>query len=139
MPENKMPEIAVKARSSVRKNDPNTKKLVKTIVFGMEEKKALDIKVLDLRKLKHAVADYFIVCSGNSDSQVDAIMDSVEEEVEKKIGEQPWRKEGQQNKEWILIDYIDVVVHIFKTGKREFYGLEDLWGDAKIVTVNTQE
>src|ERR1700712_1445455 len=98
----------------------------------MKEKKAADITIINLKSIKNAVADYFILCTGNSDTQVDAISDAIEEVVSKALDQNPWHKEGHQNKEWILIDYIDVVAHVFKKDKRNFFALEDLWGDAKI-------
>jgi ribosome-associated protein len=104
--------------------------LSQCVVQGMQEKKAEDIVVLDLRGIKSAVTDYFVICSGNSDTQVDAIMMSIEEQVYKNLDEDPWHKEGKTNKEWILLDYVDVVAHVFKKDKRTFYALEDLWGDA---------
>ena len=111
------------------------KELAEIVVNGMAEKKATDIKILDLRKVKNAIADFFVVCSANSDTQIDAISDSVEAEVHKITKANPWKKEGKTNKEWILIDYVDVVAHIFKKDKREFYSLEELWGDAQITEV----
>lgn len=105
------------------------------VVQGMQEKKAEDIVVLDLRNIKSAVTDYFVICSGNSDTQVDAIMDAIEEHVHKNVGEDPWHKEGKSNKEWILLDYVDVVAHVFKKDRRSYYALEDLWGDAPSVRV----
>lgn len=116
-------------------SEVSSKVLCDWVVDGMLEKKALDVVMLDLRKVKHAIADYFIICSGNSDTQIDAISDSVEEQVHKHVGLNPWKKEGKENKEWILLDYIDVVAHIFNKEKREFFGLEELWGDAKVVRV----
>jgi ribosome-associated protein len=117
--------------------EPKTAELSDLVVQGMAEKKAHDIVVLDLRNVKNAVADYFIICSGNSDTQIDAICDSVEEFVYKASKQSPWKKEGKQNKEWILLDYIDVVAHIFKKDKRDFYSLEELWGDAVITPVES--
>ena len=105
------------------------------VVNGMAEKKASDIRVLDLRNVKNAIADFFVVCSAKSDTQIDAISDSVEEEVFKATQLNPWKKEGKTNKEWILIDYVDVVAHIFRQDRREFYSLEELWGDAQIIEV----
>ncbi|MFN3316124.1 MAG: ribosome silencing factor [Raineya sp.] len=102
------------------------------IVKGMQEKKAQDIVVMDMRKVKSAIVDFFIICSGTSDTQIDAIASSVEEEVFKNLQENPWHQEGRQNKEWILLDYVDVVAHIFKKSKREYFALEELWGDAQI-------
>ena len=79
-----------------------------------------------------SITDFFVICSGSSDTQIDAIAGSVDEEVSKKHKESPWHKEGIQNKEWILLDYVDVVVHVFKKDRREFYDIESLWGDADI-------
>lgn len=114
------------------KTEISSSQLADLVVQGMLEKKAQNIAVLDLRDVKNAIADYFIICSGGSDTQVDAIADSVLEEVEKQSGQSPWHKEGFQNKEWILLDYLDVVCHIFQKDKRAFYDLEEFWGDAKI-------
>jgi ribosome-associated protein len=105
------------------------------VVKGMQDKKAIDIVVMDLRGIKHAVADYFVICSGNSDTQIDAIADSIEEALNKAHNLKPWKREGRQNREWVLIDFVDVVAHVFSKEKRIFYGLEDLWGDAKTVRV----
>jgi ribosome-associated protein len=113
----------------------SSEKLSEVIVKGMQEKKAADIVVMDLRKVKNAVADFFVICSGNSDKQLDAIADSVDDEVYKALKENPWHTEGKNNKEWMLLDYIDVVVHVFRKDKREFYALERLWGDADIVEI----
>ena len=102
------------------------------IVKGMLEKKAADIVVMDLRKVKNSIADFFVICSGNSDKQIDAIADSIDEEVFKTLKENVWHSEGKNNKEWMLLDYIDVVAHVFRKDRREFYSLERLWGDADI-------
>ncbi len=112
-------------------NDVSSEVMSSWVVDGMLEKKGADIAVLDLRDIKHAIADYFIICSGNSDAQMDALSDSVEEQVHKKSKQNPWKREGKENKEWILLDYVDVVAHILSKEKRKFYGLEELWGDAK--------
>lgn len=113
----------------------SSKQISDAIVLGMLEKKATDIVLIDLRKVKHAVADFFVICSGNSDTQIDAIADSVEDELIKNSKTKPWKKEGFENKEWILIDYVDVVAHIFNKEKRVFYALEELWADAIVTQV----
>lgn len=100
-------------------------------VHGIQEKKGNDIVRLDLRELNSSVSDYFIVCNADSSNQVKAIADSVEDEIYKITKTNPWHKEGQENAEWIILDYFDIVVHIFKTEKRAFFGIEDLWGDAE--------
>ncbi|MEQ9218643.1 MAG: ribosome silencing factor [Cyclobacteriaceae bacterium] len=123
----------------MRKNkvgETDSETLSEFVVQGMLEKKASDVVVLDLRDIKHAVADYFIICSGSSDTQIDAISDSIEEQVFKLSKEWPWKVEGKQNKEWVLIDYVNVVAHVFNKDKRSFYGLEELWGDAKVSTIS---
>ena len=102
------------------------------VVYGIQEKKGNEKVRLDLRNIHSSVADYFVVCHAESSTQVKAIAQSVEDEVLKALKLEPWRKEGLQQSEWIILDYIDVVVHIFKTDKREFYGIEDLWGDAEM-------
>jgi ribosome-associated protein len=101
-------------------------------IHGIQEKKGNDIVRLDLRNIHSSVADYFIVSHADSTTQVKAIANSVEEEIFKALKIEPRRKEGLQHGEWILLDYIDVIVHIFKTDKREFYGIEELWGDAEM-------
>ena len=98
----------------------------------MQEKKGNDLVRLDLRSVNSSVSDYFVICHADSTTQVKAIANSVEDEIFKAIQQDPWRKEGLEHGEWILLDYIDVVIHIFRTDKREFYGVEDLWGDAEI-------
>lgn len=109
--------------------------LSRIIAEGMLEKKGIDVVIMDLRKVKNAVTDFFVICSGNSDTQVEALMNSVEEQVYKHLGEWPWQKEGKTNREWILLDYVNVVAHIFKKDRRQFYGLEELWGDAETIHV----
>jgi ribosome-associated protein len=102
-------------------------------IHGMQEKKGNEIVRLDLRNIYSSIADYFVICHADSGTQVKALADSVEKEIFEATQQEPWRKEGLEHAEWILLDYIDVVVHIFRTEKREFYGMEDLWGDAEIV------
>lgn len=100
-------------------------------VEGIQEKKGEDIVRLDLRNIHSSVADFFIICSANSGIQVRAIANSVEEQIYKKTQADPRHKEGFENADWIILDYFDVVIHIFKTEKRHFYGIEELWGDAE--------
>jgi ribosome-associated protein len=113
--------------------------LIEAIVDAMLDKKAKDPVIMDFTKLNSAVCDAFIVCHGNSKTQAEAIADGVITDVKRKTGLNPWHKEGIENAEWILIDYNDVVVHIFQDSKRTFYNLEQLWADAEITAVNTKE
>jgi ribosome-associated protein len=115
-----------------KKIKDNSDILAELVVKGMQDKKASEICVIDLKSLNNAVSDYFVISSANSDTQLDAIARAVEEEVFKITNQNPWQSEGRTNKEWILLDYVDVVVHIFLKDKREFYALEELWGDAPI-------
>lgn len=102
------------------------------IIKGIQEKKGKDIVSLNFTRLPNTVCNYFILCHGNTKIQVEAIAESVEEEVRKTLGAKPWHKEGFENAEWLLIDYADVVVHIFQEETRMFYNLEKLWADAEI-------
>lgn len=114
-------------------NSDESKKIAEVIIHGIQEKKGKDIVSLDLRNISSSVSDFFVVCHADSTTQVKAIADSVEDEMYKAFKEEPWHKEGFQNSEWILLDYVSVVVHIFRTEKRDFYGVEDLWGDAELM------
>ena len=117
--------------SKITKSELSTK-LAEVVVLGMQEKKGNDIVRLDMRSVNATLSDYFIICHADSNIHVNAIAKSVEEEVYKAFGQDPWQKEGHGNGEWILLDFVDVVVHIFQSEKRRHYGIEDLWGDADI-------
>ena len=117
---------------SKKKNSELSNKLADIVVHGMQEKKASEIVKMDMREVNSTLSDYFVVCSADSNVQVNAIAKSVEDEVYKALGQDAWHKEGQGNGEWILLDFVDVVVHIFKTETRDRYRLEDLWGDANV-------
>lgn len=108
-----------------------TQELVSAIVEAVEDKKGENIVSLDLRNLDNAVCQYFVVCNANSTTQVGAIADGVTEKVFEKLDEKPWHSEGFDNCLWVLLDYGDVVLHVFQTEQRDFYRLEDLWADAK--------
>ena len=122
-----------------KRKGASSEKLSDAIVRGMQEKKAVDIVIMDLRKIKNAVADFFVICSGSSDKQLDAISDSIDAEVSRALNENPWHMEGKNNKEWMLLDYIDVVAHVFRKDRREFYALERLWGDADITEIENNK
>jgi ribosome-associated protein len=115
--------------------DLSSKDLSDLVIHGMLEKKATDIILLDLRKLNNTITDFFVICSGNSDTQIDAIATSIDAEVYKASGQSPWHKEGLQNKEWILLDFVNVVAHVFNSEKRAFFDIESLWGDAEITNI----
>lgn len=110
--------------------DNDSEILCDTIVEGMQENKAKDIVVLDMRKIIGSVCDFFVICTGDSSTQVDGISTSVVRFTRKALSEKPWRIEGKTNSEWILMDYGNVVAHVFYKDTRGFYDLEDLWADA---------
>lgn len=114
----------------------STDDLIAVIIKGIDDVKGEDIQLLDLREIDNTVCDYFIICSGNSNTQVNAISGSVQKVVSKELKDKPWHVEGQNNSEWILMDYVNVVVHIFQKHVREFYDIESLWGDAKITQIS---
>jgi len=105
--------------------------LVDEIILGIENVKGENIHRLDLRELDNTPCDFFIVCSGNSNTQVSAIVNSVQKTVSKALHEKPFHTEGLDNAEWVLIDYVSVVVHVFQNQIRDYYNIEELWGDAK--------
>ena len=107
-------------------------KIYKAIIRAIQEKKGENIVSLDLRKIPEAVADFFVICEANNQPQIRAISDSVEEEVKKSCGELPYRHEGKQNLHWVLIDYVNIVVHIMTGETRKFYKLEEMWSDAPL-------
>ena len=111
--------------------------LITEIIKAIEEVKGEKISILDLREIENTVCDYFIVCEGNSNTQVNAIASAVQKIVSKSLKDKPWHVEGEGNAEWILLDYVNVVVHIFQKQIREFYDIESLWGDAKITVIET--
>lgn len=115
-----------------------TQKLLESIKEGMIEKKAQNIVKINFAGTKNAITDYFMICDAESDKQVAAIMDSVEEFVLRNTKEKPIHREGKENSEWIIIDYFDVVVHIFRREFRESYKLEELWADADIIKIDVK-
>jgi ribosome-associated protein len=115
-----------------RKKTNADEELKNHVISGMQEKKAKEIVCIDLRTVKNAVADFFVVCHADSKTHVEAIADSIEEYVMEHTGEYPSHKEGVSNAEWILLDYVTVIAHIFRHEQREFYGIERLWADAEI-------
>lgn len=121
-------------RSSVTRLNKNSK-ILKTIIQAIQEKKGEHIVLLDLRRISEAVADFFIVCEASSQVQVKAIADFTQFHVKKTLGELPYRHEGQQNAHWILIDYVNVVVHVMQPETRKFYRLEEMWSDAESAAI----
>ena len=119
------------------KNISSPDELISLIVQGIEDIKGQNISLLDLRNIENTVCDYFIICNGNSNTQVNAIVSSVQKNVSKNICEKPYQIEGVENAEWVLMDYVNVVVHVFQKHKRAYYDIENLWGDANITEIET--
>ncbi len=119
-----------------RKNTDSSSDLLNTVTQAMLDKKAQQVISLNLKYLTHSVADYFVICNADSRTQVNAIADHIVGFASEKLQSKPFHSEGFENSEWILIDYVDVVVHVFLTPTRSFFQLEQLWADAEIVNYN---
>jgi len=112
-----------------------SQKYVEIAIKGLQEKKAENIICIDLKEIDNSICDFFVIASGTSNTHVNALAESVKEEIKKTLKDNPWHGEGFGNAEWILLDYVNVVIHIFLEDARTFYNLEGLWGDAKITKV----
>src|SRR5690554_8222555 len=119
----------------MNKNKINNDELLALIIEGIENVKGENISLLDLREIDNTPCDYFIICDGNSSTQVNAITGSIQKNVSKQLKDKPWHIEGADTANWVLMDYISIVVHIFQKETRAFYNIEDLWGDAKITNI----
>ncbi|MBT3443913.1 MAG: ribosome silencing factor [Flavobacteriaceae bacterium] len=109
--------------------------LISNIITGIENVKGLDVRLLDLRDIENTVCNYFVVCSGSSNTHVNAIVSAIQKTVSKELKEKPFHTEGIDNAEWVLIDYVNIVVHVFQKHIREYYNIEELWGDAKTTEI----
>ena len=116
----------------------NNDVLLANIIKGIEEVKGNDITILDLRALENTVCDYFVICNGNSNTQVNAIVNSIQKVVSKELKDKPWHVEGSDVADWVLMDYVHIVVHVFQKHIREYYDIESLWGDAKITSIENK-
>ncbi len=121
----------------MQKGKSSADELIALILQGIEEVKGLEINLLDLRDIENTVCDYFVLCNGTSNTHVNAIVNSIQKTVSKGIQDKPWHVEGSDNAEWVLLDYVNVVVHVFQKQVREFYDIEGLWGDAKVTLVES--
>lgn len=121
-----------------KKNEVSSAELIRHAVKGIEEKKGSEIVCINLKKIPNSACDYFLICEGNSRTQVQAIAGSVEEMVKQNTGSRPWHVEGLQNAEWVLMDYVDVAVHIFQPEARSHYNLENMWADAEVKEIRDE-
>ena len=124
-------EVLAKRKKGVARLNKNSK-IFKTIIKAIQEKKGENIVSLDLRKIHEAVADFFVICQASNQPQIRAITDFIEEEVKKKCGESPYHYEGKENMHWVILDYVNIVVHIMMPEQRKFYRLEEMWSDAEL-------
>lgn len=120
------------------KKNASNDDLLANIIKGIEEVKGNNIDILDLRSIDNTVCDYFVICNGTSNTQVNSIVNSVQKVVSKELKDKPWHVEGAENGEWVLMDYVNIVVHVFQKHIREYYNIESLWGDAKITTIENK-
>lgn len=118
-------------------NKASNDQLITEIINGIENVKGENISILDLREIENTVCEYYIICDGNSNTQVKAISNSIQKIVGKNSQEKAWHVEGEATAEWVLIDYVNVVVHVFQKSIRDFYDIEGLWGDAKITNLKS--
>ena len=121
--------LASRKKSTITRLNTNSR-IYKLILKAIQEKKGENIISLDLRKIPEAVSDFFIICDATSTTQVRAIADFIEETIKKELGENPYRHEGYNALQWVLIDYVNIVVHVMLPDTRKFYRLEDMWSDA---------
>ena len=119
------------------KKNVSADQLISAIISGIEDVKGKEINILDLRDIENTVCDYFIICEGTSNTQVNAIVNSIQKKVSKELKDHPWHVEGEDNAEWVLIDYVNIAVHVFQKHIREYYDIEGLWGDAKSTVIQT--
>ena len=112
--------------------------LIEKIIEAIQDTQGENIKILDLTHIENSVADYCIICSANSNTQVSAIAGNIEKKVRNELKDRPWHVEGSENAMWVLVDYVSVVVHVFQKHVRDFYDIEDLWSDAKITEIKDQ-
>ena len=113
----------------------NEDALISNIVLGIDNVKGVDVSLLDLRDIENTVCSYFVVCTGSSNTHVNAIVSAIKKTVSKELKEKPFHIEGNDNAEWVLIDYVNVVVHVFQKQTRDYYNIEELWGDAKTTKI----
>lgn len=126
----------IKKKLMAKKNI-NADDSIAAILKAIDDIKGIDVQILDLREIENTVCDYFIICSGTSNTHVNAISGIVQKQVSKATKDKPWHVEGEGNAEWILLDYVNIVVHIFQKHIRDYYDIESLWGDAKITTISS--
>lgn len=137
-----MPDIKKPANKQFQNaysgSEPDSKQMVEVITEALLSRKGKDITVLDVSGLT-TLTEYFVVCHGKSDVQVKALADAVDDDMRKEMGEKAWKKEGINARSWIILDFVNVVVHVLSKEKRDFYGIERMWNDAKVTYIKDDE
>ncbi|MFD2530834.1 ribosome silencing factor [Gracilimonas halophila] len=125
-------------QNSYTDDSPDSQEMVETITEALLSRKGKDITVLDVSELT-TLTDFFVVCHGTSDVQIKALADAVEDDMREKIGERAWKKEGLQGRSWVILDFVNIVVHVMSKEKRDFYGIERMWNDAKVTYIKDND
>ena len=112
-----------------------TKQIVEQIIEGIQEKKGKKIVIADLTEIEDTICDYFVICQGNSPSQLLAIVDSIRDQVRETLGIKPYGIDGMKNAQWVALDYGEIIVHVFLPEEREYYNIENLWADSKLTEI----
>jgi ribosome-associated protein len=134
---NTSPQADQQFTTSNKQKTADSEKLIDVIVEALLDKKAEDITVLDVHELT-TLADKFVICHAQTDVQIKAIADNVNKETQEKLNEKAWKEEGRESRRWVILDYVNVVVHIFKKELREYYALERMWNDAKVTKIEDE-
>ncbi|HBQ58271.1 MAG TPA: ribosome silencing factor [Balneolaceae bacterium] len=125
-------------QNAFSEESPDSKQMVEVISEALLSRKGKEITVLDVSELT-TLTDYFVVCHGTSDVQIKALADAVEDDMREQTGEKAWKKEGMQGRSWVILDFVNIVVHIMSKEKRDFYGIERMWNDAKITYIEDED
>jgi len=129
-----MPDISKPAKNQFQTQDPSTKELLEVITSALLERKGQNIVLLDVSELT-TLTEYFVVCHGTSDTQIKALADNVMEKAKEELGEKVWKREGFEGRTWIILDFVNIVVHVMSEKKRDFYGIERMWNDAVLTRI----
>ena len=129
MPPGKDPALPKRTGNEARSTSTPVHRLAACAIDAALDKKALDVTIMDMHGVS-SIADYFVLCTGRSELQIRAIVEGIEERIQKEYQEKPWQREGYEHRRWVVLDYVDLVIHVFNAEKRSYYGLERLWGDA---------
>lgn len=129
-----MPDISKPSKNQFKTSDPSTKELLEVITDALLERKGQNIVLLDVSELT-TLTEYFVVCHGTSDTQIKALADNVMAKAKEELNEKVWKREGFEGRTWIILDFVNIVVHVMSEQKRDFYGIERMWNDADLTRI----